>query len=131
MPKNVTPMIHVPKVGKTVEWYKSIGFQVIDSFGCDGEINWAMLSFGDGMVMFNDGRALFQKFGRAENIDRREIDLYVTVENIDQLFESLKDRVEVRIGHNKTFYGMREFIVRDLNGFWVTFGEQIQSSQSV
>jgi len=130
MPKNVTPMIHVPDVGKTVEWYKSIGFQVIDSFGCDDEINWAMLRFGDGVVMFNDGRALFQKFGRAENIDRREVDLYVTVENIDQLFESLKDRVEVRIGLNNSFYGMREFIVRDINGFWVTFGEQIKQEQS-
>ena len=22
-----------------------------------------------------------------------------------------------------TFYGMREFIIRDLNGFWITFGQ--------
>jgi hypothetical protein len=22
-----------------------------------------------------------------------------------------------------TFYGMREFIVRDNNGFWITFGQ--------
>jgi hypothetical protein len=26
--------------------------------------------------------------------------------------------------HN-TFYGMREFIIRDLNGFWITFGEPV------
>jgi hypothetical protein len=23
------------------------------------------------------------------------------------------------------FYGMREVIVRDLNGFWITFGEEL------
>jgi hypothetical protein len=23
------------------------------------------------------------------------------------------------------FYGMREIIVRDLNGFWITFGQQL------
>jgi hypothetical protein len=26
-----------------------------------------------------------------------------------------------------SFYGMHEFIVRDINGFWVTFGQTIQT----
>ena len=26
---------------------------------------------------------------------------------------------------NNMFYGMREIIVRDLNGFWITFGQQL------
>ncbi len=25
------------------------------------------------------------------------------------------------------FYGMREFIIRDCNGFWITFGQPIQT----
>jgi hypothetical protein len=25
------------------------------------------------------------------------------------------------------FHGMREFIIRDINGFWVTFGQPMQS----
>ena len=25
------------------------------------------------------------------------------------------------------FYGMREFIIRDCNGFWITFGQAIQA----
>jgi hypothetical protein len=32
-------------------------------------------------------------------------------------------RVEVVDGRHDTFYGNREFIIRDLNRFWVTFGE--------
>ena len=51
------------------------------------------------------------------------MDLYVETEGVDGLYERLKDRVEVREGVHDTFYGMREFIIRDLNGFWITFGE--------
>ena len=32
-------------------------------------------------------------------------------------------RVEIREGVHDAFYGMREFIIRDVNGFWITFGE--------
>jgi uncharacterized glyoxalase superfamily protein PhnB len=60
--------------------------------------------------------------------DRREVDLYVSTENVEDLYRRLKDRVEVRVSLNDTFYGTREFIIRDLNGFWVTFGQQISQA---
>jgi len=109
-------MIHVPDVRQTVEWYKSLGFDVVGTNGEDGELDWAMLSFGDGFIMFSEG-------GRPSDQDRREVDLYVQTENLDELFERLKDRVEIHEGLHDTFYGMREFIIRDLNRFWITFGE--------
>jgi uncharacterized glyoxalase superfamily protein PhnB len=109
-------MIHVPDVRQTVEWYKSIGFDVVNTNDEDGELDWAMLSFGDGYVMFSEG-------GQPSDRDRREVDLYVHTENLDELFGRLKDRVEIREGLHETFYGMREFIIRDLNRFWITFGE--------
>jgi len=39
----------------------------------------------------------------------------------------LKDRVEVVEGPHDTFYGMREFIIRDINRLWITFGQPIQA----
>jgi uncharacterized glyoxalase superfamily protein PhnB len=109
-------MIHVPDVRAAVDWYESIGFLVIKTGDDDGEMVWAELSYGDGMIMFSAG-------GRPSAQDRREVDLYVHTGNVDQLFQRLKDRVEIREGLHNTFYGMREFIIRDLNGFWITFGE--------
>ena len=32
---------------------------------------------------------------------------------------------DVRETPHDTFYGMREIIIRDLNRFWLTFGEEI------
>src|SRR6266850_5992676 len=115
--QKVVTMIHVPDVRATVDWYESIGFTVIDTYGDDGEgLSFAILSFGSSQVMFNQG-------GQPSTRHRREVDLYVYTDNVDDLYRRLKDRVEVVEGPHDTFYGMREFIFRDLNRFWITFAQ--------
>lgn len=119
MGEKVVPMIHVANVGATVEWYESIGFKVLANYS-DGDEAFAMLSFGSGEVMFSSG-------GLPSTQRRREVDLYVYADNVDELYDRLKDRVEVVEGLDDTFYGMREFIIRDVNRFWITFGQPIGS----
>lgn len=117
MTDRVTPMIHVPDVAATVEWYRDIGFTVDATYGHDGEgMSFAVLSFGSTQVMFNQG-------GRPSKRERREVDLYVYAKGIDDLFGRLKDVAEVIEGPHDTFYGMREFLIRDCNRFWITFGQ--------
>ena len=120
MNKKVTPMIHVPDVRATVAWYAQIGFDVRATYG-DGAasgLSFAIVKFGEGEVMFSQD-------GQKSNAHRREVDLYVETENVDEVYESVKDRVDVFETPHDTFYGMREFIIRDLNRFWITFGEPI------
>jgi uncharacterized glyoxalase superfamily protein PhnB len=115
--EKVLPMIHVPDVRATVDWYQNIGFKVIDTYGNEGEgLSFAMLSFGSGEVMFSQG-------GQPSTRDRREVDLYVYSDDVDDLYGRLKEQVEVVQSPHDTFYGMREFIIRDLNRFWITFGQ--------
>jgi catechol 2,3-dioxygenase-like lactoylglutathione lyase family enzyme len=117
MAEKVVPMINVPDVRATVDWYKDIGFTVMAAYGDEGDgLSFAMLSFGSGEVMFTSG-------GQPSTRHRREVDLYVYSDNVDDLYGRLKDRVEIVEGPHDTFYGMREFIIRDLNRFWITFGQ--------
>jgi uncharacterized glyoxalase superfamily protein PhnB len=117
--KKVVPMIHVPDVRATVEWYRSIGFEVMYTHDDGGEgLSFAGVRFGTGEVMFNWD-------GRPSSEHRREVDLYVYTDGVDALYERLKDRVEVFEGLHDTFYGMREFIIRDINRFWITFGQEL------
>ncbi len=117
MAEKVVPMIHVPDVRATVDWYRDIGFTVRDAYGDDGEgLSFAILSFGSSGVMFNQG-------GQPSTRDRREVDLYIYSDNVDDLYRRLKDRVDIVEAPHDTFYGMREFIFRDLNRFWITFGQ--------
>jgi uncharacterized glyoxalase superfamily protein PhnB len=113
-------MIHVPHVSATIDWYTGIGFKLVRQNGEDGEINWVKLSFGDSEVMFDSG-------GKPSTDHRREVDLYVLTDDVDALYKRLKDRVQVVEDLYDAFHGMREFIIRDINGFWVTFGQPMQS----
>src|SRR5204863_3643629 len=85
--------------------------------GGDGH-SFGMMSFGTGEVMFSSGGTLSPRH-------RRDADLYVYTDDVDNLHDRIKGRVEVVEGPHNMFYGMREVIVRDLNGFWNTFGQQI------
>ena len=117
MSEKIVPMIHVPDVHATVNWYKDIGFKVIDTYDDGGDgLSFAILSLGNSEVMFNSR-------GEASTHKRREVDLYIYTDNVDDLFLRLKDHVEVVEGLHDTFYGMREFIIRDINRFWITFAQ--------
>lgn len=118
MSQKVVPMIHVPDVRATAEWYVTIGFKLVRSNEEDGETNWALLSFGGSEIMLDCG-------GAPSTAKRREVDLYIQVDNVELFFRGIGDRVEVVEPLHDTFYGMREFIIRDLNRFWITFGQPI------
>lgn len=119
MPEKIVPMIHVPDVPATARWYTSIGFKLVRQNEEDGEINWALLTLGTSEIMLSSG-------GKPSTADRREFDLYIHIDQVDHLYSRLKDRVQLVEKPNDTFYGMREFIVRDFNGFWITFGQPIE-----
>ena len=120
MPQKVVPMIHVPDVKATMDWYTSIGFEAVRYHEEDGVFDWALLSFGNSELMFSMG-------GKPSSADRREVDLYIHCDDIEAQSARLKDKVEIVEELHDTFYGMREFILRDLNRFWITFAQPIAS----
>jgi uncharacterized glyoxalase superfamily protein PhnB len=119
MPQKVVPMIHVPDVKATADWYVSIGFRLVRVNEEDGELNWALLRLGESDVMFSSG-------GKPSSEFRREFDLYIHTDEIEQVYKRLKDRVEMVEDLHDTFYGMREFIFRDCNRFWISFGQPME-----
>ena len=69
-------MIHVPDVRATAEWYQSIGFEIRGTNEPDGKMDWAALTFGSTEIMLSEG-------GRPSSAYRREVDLYVQVDDVD------------------------------------------------
>jgi len=119
--KKVVPMVHVPDVRRTVDWYRDIGFDVAVTYDDNaGGLSFAIVSFGAAEVMFSSGGSLSSRH-------RRDVDLYAYIEDVDGFYGQIKDRVETVEAPHNMFYGMREVIVRDLNGFWITFGQEVAS----
>jgi len=123
MAMRIVPMIHVRDVNATADWYASIGFNIRSIAHEDGdgsEMVWASLMLGESEIMLNAG-------GKASDAQRREFDLYIHVENVEDVRKRLDRRVNFVEDLHDTFYGMREFIIRDCNGFWITFGQPLKS----
>ncbi|MCU7927392.1 MAG: VOC family protein [Candidatus Thiodiazotropha sp. (ex Dulcina madagascariensis)] len=49
---------------------------------------------------------------------------YVDVSDIDELYIGLKGKVEIEKEIETTWYGMREFYIKDCNGYLLGFGER-------
>ena len=120
MSQTVVPMIRIPDVRATANWYKAIGFQVLRTNEVDGQMDWAKLTFGNSEIMFSAG-------GKHSTEHRREVDLYITTDDVDGLYQRLEKQAEVVEGPHDTFYGMREFTIRDCNRFWITFGQPMNT----
>jgi uncharacterized glyoxalase superfamily protein PhnB len=61
--------------------------------------------------------------GKPSAEHRREVDLYIHVSDVDTLYNRLQGLTEVVEDVHDTFYGQKEFIIRDFNRFWITFGQ--------
>ena len=133
--KRVAPMISVPDVRATVEWYKSIGFELEDSFEDDGVMNWAGVYFGEAYVMLVPSRD--------ETVRHRDVSFWLYTNRVDDLYEVFKQRQLDRASDElvgkapslpparfkgdiyNTFYGQREFTIVDPNGYELTFSQKI------
>jgi len=118
MPNKIVPMVHVPDVRATAQWYQAIGFVLSAANEDCGEMDWALLALDGGAVMLSAG-------GEPSDAWRREFDLYVYVDDVDALHARLKNSVDVVEAPHDKFYGLRELIIRDCNRFWITFGQQL------
>ena len=122
MPERIVPMIHVPDVNATAHWYASIGFEIrnVNRECGEGPMDWALLRLGDSTIMLSAG-------GKPSDEPRREFDLYIHVDDIDSVRRRTDRKANMVEDLHDTFYGMREFIIRDCNGFWITFGEPVKT----
>ncbi len=88
-------------------WYQAVGFKLLRTNEEDGEANWAALSFGNSEVMLSSG-------GKPSAENRREVDLYITVDRVNDIYRRIQEKAPIVEGLHHTFYNMREFMVRDI-----------------
>ncbi len=125
------PMIRVPDIAQTLDWYTSIGFTEIGRFGDGGSVDWGMASFGKAQLMFMPGKA-----------DPQAVRLWFYTSRIDRLYQLFKSRLvhsaqsalSGTLGRDPRIeiiediydppYGGREFGIRDLNGYALYFMQE-------
>jgi len=122
--ESLSPNIYVKDVKKTMDFYLKLGFNPVMTVPEDAEEPvWAMMQNGNVTMMFESVQSIE---GRLPEISRQpggSLILYIKVQDVNALFESVKDQVTVLQDPHKTFYGATEFMIQDCNGFVLTFAD--------
>ncbi|HUR12068.1 MAG TPA: VOC family protein [Flavitalea sp.] len=114
----LTPMIQVENVSATVEYYvNTIGFSIVNHLT---DWSWALLKLDEIELMFTppNPHMSFEKTLFTGSF-------YFNCTNVNGWWDRLQ-HCEIVYPIENFKYGMREFAVRDCNGFVLQFGEELQ-----
>ncbi|HJU65270.1 MAG TPA: ankyrin repeat domain-containing protein [Gemmatimonadaceae bacterium] len=132
----LTPMLGVPNVEATVEWYRSLGFDLAGSNVHDGRMDWASVTLGGVEIMFVPSPEGWRTSATG-------VSLWIRTERLDDLYTVLRQRqmeraaavlagdvggdheVKITVDLHTAFYGQREFCIRDPNGVEVYFCQPV------
>ncbi|MCD9189079.1 MAG: VOC family protein [Pyrinomonadaceae bacterium] len=119
--KRITPMLLTKKLQETSDFYeKFLGFRCRGKYPQDAPC-WMSLWNGENEIAFY----LSNENPEFENPVFSGT-IYFEVENVDELWEKLKDKVEIVYELKNFDYGMREFGIKDCNGYILNLGQNIE-----
>lgn len=120
----VAPTFLVSNVGETIRWYENeLGFTTYP-FPKNPPHVFASVCRDGVEIMFQrleDYRKPDLYSERAGGV----WDAYIRMQGIEELYETLKDKVEIKMPLTKQPYGDWEFEVRDPNGYVLVFSERM------
>jgi uncharacterized glyoxalase superfamily protein PhnB len=122
--ESLSPNIYVHDMNATIAFYQILGFSPVMTVPENGENPvWAMMKNGNVSLMFESFKNIEGRLPEISRTDGGSLLLYINVKDIKRFFESIKDKVTVLSGLEKTFYGATEFVIKDYNGYVLTFAE--------
>ena len=133
----LTPNFSVKNVAESVQFYQEIlGFK-LEMAVPDGttrieneileneEYAYAMVSKGEVYLMFLNEKNFKCDIPILHEVPQgASVLFYFDVENINEVYTQLENRVEITKALETTWYGMQEFYIRDCNNYILGFAEK-------
>jgi uncharacterized glyoxalase superfamily protein PhnB len=132
--KKLTPVISVDQIEPSLPfWIERLGFQKTAEVPEGDKLGFVILVKGNVEVMYQTRASVAKDLGTAVgpgihpatgaiSPSKDLVMLYIQVEKLDPVMAALKG-IEVVVPERKTFYGAREFGVREPGGTVVLFAE--------
>ena len=126
--ESLSPNVIVKDVNQTVDYYtKTLGFTLIATVPESGTYHWGMVKRDGVTMMFQTLKSLQEDMPTLGIQSQGSIGtFYVRMTGIDALYQSVKGNVEIALEMRTTFYGMKEFVIKDLNGYYLSFAEEVK-----
>lgn len=124
--KHLRPNLMVKDVNATIAWYADVfGAQTLVTVPETGAFDFAILKMGDVELMVEKAESLSEGISALQGIGiGGSFTLYTDVEDVDALYAKAKEKnVEIVKDMHETFYGTREFYMKDCNGYIWTLAQ--------
>ena len=131
--KAITLNLAVKDIKETIKYYQeNFNFKVqmlvdesktIFDTQIKEELNyvWAMIYKDNISIMLQSIESLKEDVGVFFDNIGASLTLYIEVENVDELYLRIKDNVIIYKEIQDTWYGQREFYIKDINGYILGF----------
>ena len=123
----LTPNLVVANVERSLAFYvETLGFSRGMTVPEASPFVFASATSGAVEIFFNDAAAAIKEYpvfaGRPIGATAT---LFIEVQGVDALHDTLKSRVKIVMPIVTQFYGMREFAIEDPDGYVITFAERV------
>jgi len=134
--KSLSPNLAVKDIKESVAYYQNnFGFEIemlVDSLQEDfnpvvkedKEYIWALIKKGDVSLMLQEKNSMKEDIGNFFNDISASITLYIEVDDVESLYEKVKENVEILKPVYETWYGQKEFYIKDINGYILGFSSK-------
>ena len=134
--KSITLNLAVNDIASTIKYYQeNFDFELqmlvdesktIFDTEIKKELNyiWAMIHKDNISIMLQSVESLKEDVGVFFDNIGASLTLYIEVENVDELYLKIKDKVSIYKEIDTTWYGQREFYIKDINGYILGFASK-------
>jgi uncharacterized glyoxalase superfamily protein PhnB len=126
--QSLSPNVVVDDVNQTVDYYtQNLGFKYITSVPESGKYNWAMVMRDGVTLMFQSLPSIQEDLPELLITKKGSMGtFFIEVQSIDTLYKQVKGKVDIVGEMRTTFYGKKEFTIKDLNGYFLMFAEDVK-----
>ncbi|MGE5681052.1 MAG: VOC family protein [Bacillota bacterium] len=126
--KKLTPNLMVENVNQTMQFYKkAFGFEPVVTVPDTGTYSFAVLELGKVDIMVQSRESFAEDFGLGQDSAiGGTISLYIEVNDIVSLYDKASVNSDIVKELHQTFFGTKEFSVKDNNGYILTFSEALK-----
>jgi uncharacterized glyoxalase superfamily protein PhnB len=126
--QSFSPNLMVYDVQETVDYYKELlDFELVQSVPDEnGVLQWAMMKKEEFIIMFQEMNSLQMDIPFFKEISPGgSLNFYIKIDNIQAFYDNIKESYRLVSELDKTFYNTKEFSISDINGYILTFAEDL------
>ena len=122
----ITPILYVDKIEPSVPfWVDRLGFQTTVEVPDGDGLGFVIFQKGEVELMYQTRSSVDKDHPDLARFATPSIGTYMEVDDFDDVLKKMEG-AEIVMPERKTFYGMREFLVREPGGNYICFAGRMK-----